>query len=258
MLQCIAPHVDLDQRGFQNYLQQYQIWLQKLRYNCTYPHNPDPNILTKAIDRVTKAAHKLFPWDTHISPASTPSTPHSHTPFYFGWGIGPVTDSYTELYRLNDDPRPRRPGNEEMEFEGEWSPIKGTPGNPTGLLTHEYIHPLVQHRYETLKKWDKYKIATIPPLEGWQRQLRVEKDGSARFWWTGRQGERLPEWCVLPNTKLEINYERAWYVAAQEMGREVSDGMEKVKVQEQGDFLTRLDGEIRFKPGLRPGNEWRL
>lgn len=38
MLQCIAPHLDIDQDAFQKLNMQYRIWLTRIRYACTYHH----------------------------------------------------------------------------------------------------------------------------------------------------------------------------------------------------------------------------
>ena len=271
MLQCIAPHVDLDQGGFKFYLQQYQDWLKKLRFECTVIHPQEAGIAGGFIDKIWKTASWINPFKAEepasFNVASPIAPPHAHDKLYFGWGIGPILDSYTKLYFANGDPRPRQPGREEMEIEGEWSPIKGTPSHPTGFLTNEYIHPLVQHRIETLKwaqwiKWAEFARPTPLPLEKWKRELRVEDDGRTRYWWRSGDGEvQLPEWCVLPDTMNEINYERAWYTAALKMGKKVNpEGLkagDEVEAAGGGDFLARLDGEVKWRPQMRPGNTWK-
>jgi hypothetical protein len=38
MLQCIAPHLDIDLDAFNKLNMQYRLWLTKIRYACTYHH----------------------------------------------------------------------------------------------------------------------------------------------------------------------------------------------------------------------------
>ncbi|OSS51060.1 hypothetical protein B5807_04072 [Epicoccum nigrum] len=267
MLQCIAPHVDLDQAGFKFYLKQYQNWLKKLRFDCTILH---PQEAGGVLDTIWKTASWINPFKSEQPSAaaatSSVAKSHTHDKLYFGWGIGPIDDSYTKMYFANGAPRPRRPGREEMEIEGKWSPIKGDASRPTGFLTNEYIHPLVQHRIETVgwAKWIKWADLARPspfPLEGWKRKLYTEEDGKTRYYWYSSDGEIcLPEWCVLPDTPNEINYERAWYMAALDMGKEASsEGLKAadvVKAAGGKDFLKRLDGEIKWRSDMKPGNTW--
>jgi hypothetical protein len=267
MLQCIAPHVDLDQAGFKFYLQQYQNWLKKLRFECTILH---PQESGGVLDTIWKTASWINPFKAE-EPAAAKATssgakPHAHDKLYFGWGIGPIDDSYTKMYFANGAPRPRQPGCEEMEIEGKWLPIKGDASRPTGFLTNEYIHPLVQHRIETVgwAKWIKWADLARPStlaLEGWKRKLHSEKDGRTRYWWHSSDGEvRLPEWCVLPDAPNEINYERAWYTAALDMGKEFgTEGLKGATVKATGgnDFLTKLDGQIKWRADMKPGNTWQ-
>ncbi|KAF3001504.1 hypothetical protein E8E13_008984 [Curvularia kusanoi] len=250
MLQCIAPHVDLDQKGFNDYLKQYSTWLDNLRYRCTIIH---PDILSKVINKIEDKLDATER-DTLVRMGAKP---HPHPNLYFGWGVGPIIDSYTLEYKnFNAPAYTRLPGNEEMETDGKWNPITGPPTQPTGFLTNEYIHPLVQHRREALKPalWSQ-------AMNGWERKLSVEKDGSARYWWS-KGSLRLPEWCILPNTEAEINYERTWYNAALEMARDVSKVKTTDAVEAAGgkDFLARLDAEIKYQPDLKPprGNTWKL
>jgi hypothetical protein len=38
MLQCVAPHLDIDQDAFQKLNMHYKKWLTRIRYACTYHH----------------------------------------------------------------------------------------------------------------------------------------------------------------------------------------------------------------------------
>lgn len=178
--------------------------------------------------------------------------PHSHD-FDFGWGVGPIVDSYTDLFKKNGPPRPRRPGHEQMEIEGQWIDIKGTRDAPTKFKTCEYIHPLVEYRRLVLTGWDKWDWDTDHPLKDWRREVRTEDDGSRRFWWYrpgGGDDDRLPEWCVLPDTKVEINYERTWYEMTKKLNVEMSEK------KQLPSYLEDLDKVIRFEP--RRINEWEM
>lgn len=252
MLQCIAPHVDIDQDGFRAYLKQYEDWITFIRTRCTYHHKSHESWFRKQYNKLPNVPYFGEEHDPLADPIREP--PHTHD-FDFGWGIGPITDSYTTMYKGNGPARPRRPGHEEMEIEGEWAPIKGTKEDPTGFKTHEYIHPVVHYRHLILKKWDVVDWNQQHPLVNWNRSIPPEKDGSKRYWWYrpgGDDADRLPEWCILPDTKVEINYERTWYKAAQDMNLAVS--IQKVK--HQPGFLEELDGQIKFEP--KRINEWEL
>lgn len=43
MLQCIAPHLDIDQDAFMKLNMTYKLWLTKIRYACTYYHEKNSN-----------------------------------------------------------------------------------------------------------------------------------------------------------------------------------------------------------------------
>lgn len=253
MLQCIAPHLDIDQDGFKVYLKQYEDWITHIRTKCTYHHKWHESWFRQQYNKLPNVPFI----GEEPNPLAEPKReePHKHD-FDFGWGIGPIVDSYTPMYKHNGPPRPRQPGHEEMEIDGEWTPIKGIPGDknnpPTKFKTHEYIHPLVQYRKTVLTKWDKWDWNTEHPLNGWTRKIRPANDGSQRYWWHrgGSDTDRLPEWCILPDTKEEINYERTWYTAAQSMNLEVS-----VR-QHLPAFLEELDKETRFQP--KRINEWEM
>jgi hypothetical protein len=45
--------------------------------------------------------------------------------------MGMETDSFMKMYRLNDK-RTRQHGREDMDIDGTWVPIAGTPGDITG------------------------------------------------------------------------------------------------------------------------------
>lgn len=222
-----------------------------LREKCTYVHPSKQGILTKIWNRLPDLPGIGQEPDPLADPPRE-KTPHKHE-FDFGWGVGPIVDSYTVMYKGNGSPRARQPGHEEMEIEGQWSPIKGgiKDGKKyplTGYKTHEYIHPLVDYRKTLLEKWDLDNWnQRYHPLFGWKRKIRTEKDGSQRYWWYkpgGGEADRLPEWCILPDTKAKINYERTWYKAAQGMNLVVSLKKDEKPKHAPG-YLEKLDKDIR-------------
>lgn len=253
MLQCIAPYLDIDQDAFTAYLKQYEAWIKKLRNECYYIHASRQSLFTKLRNKLPNIPLIGSEPDPLADPPRE-ETSHKHE-FDFGWGVGPMQDSYTLLYKGNGSPRARQPGHEEMEIEGQWVPIKGIltgkQARPTGYKTHEYIHPLVNYRRTLLKKWDlldEYSQKNHP-LFGWERKIRTEKDGSQRYWWykpKGGEADRLPEWCILPHTKTEMNYERTWYNAAQGMNLLVGQNEENPK--HAPGYLEKLDKDIKFNP----------
>ncbi|KAJ4990197.1 peptidoglycan binding domain containing protein [Stagonosporopsis vannaccii] len=250
MLQCISPHLDIDQAGFKAYLTQYSEWLNFIRTRCTYHHKWHESWLRQQYNKLPNIPY----FGEEPDPLADPKReePHTHD-FDFGWGVGPIVDSYTDLFKKNGPPRPRRPGHEQMEIEGQWVDIKGTHDAPTKFKTCEYIHPLVEYRHLVLNRWDKWEWDTDHPLKDWRRAARTEDDGSRRFWWYrpgGGDDDRLPEWCILPDTKVEINYERTWYEATKKMN---SNNSKKKQVP---GYLEQLDKEIKFEP--KRINEWEL
>jgi hypothetical protein len=264
MLQCIAPYLDIDQNGFKAYLEQYKGWINKLRNNCHYVHASRQSTFTKLWNKLPDMPLIGSEPDPLADPPRE-EKPHTHE-FDFGWGVGPIVDSYTLMYRGNGSPRARKPGHEEMEIEGQWSPIKGIltspEPRPTGFKTHEYIHPLVHYRNTLLGKWDldgdEYSQKKHP-LAGWKRELRVEQDGYSRYWWyapSGVENDRLPEWCILPHTAKGMNYERTWYSAAQGLNRDCSVQKDeksapktvKSSPKHQAGYLEELDKKIKFDP----------
>lgn len=286
MLQCIAPYLEINRTAFQEYLDQYEAWLTGIRKACTYHHTKDEGYIEWAWNRapdIPFVGHDVSPLD----PPKRAKKLHEHPDFDFGWGVGPIVDSFTKMYHLNGT-RPRQPGHEEMEVNGEWKPIAGTEEEPTGYETHEYIHPLVWHRYE-VRDWMYYSwpFNTKAPLNGWDRWYEIGADTRQRYWWQNnptnkgqtpkpkelqngkqpgwgwqnspnnqdRKGAKLPEWAILPHASAtERNFERLWYEAAQRMGHTLSE-IHAMRDNGQQDFLEKLDMNIDFKLGAMAQNE---
>ena len=267
MLQCIAPHLDIKQSAFDAYMKQYTDWLINVRYRCTY-HHPQNEGWGEYIWKNWVPDVPLISIGGPVDPLAPPERDpeHNHPTFDFGWGVGPVIDSYNKTYKANGT-YPRQPGHESMEINGQWVPIRGIKGSrdfpPTRFETNEYIHPLVQFRYEVREArgqpgWDRWKYSsTEHPLSNWKREHKVGEDGRSRWWWhkevedDSSEPRWLPEWAILPHTSAtEKNFERVWYEIAQDMGSRLS-------TTNQGDkeWLSILDRRIDFKLGAKAQNE---
>jgi hypothetical protein len=237
MLQCIAPYVTINQDTFNQHVIQYSSWLNKIRYSCTYHHASKEGTLEWLWSKVPNVPYIGEEPDPLAPPKR--DAPHAHPTFDFGWGIGPIVDSYGGMYIANGTHK-REPGHEETEmFDSSVGTHKWKAINAYGT-TNEYIHPIVHHR-RLVRGWDAHN-----PLKDWER---VRDKG--RYWWhKANEGDRaLPEWVVLPKEGLpgdmgsSFSYERAFYAQCEKSANTV----EKLKGETGGrDFLEHLDGGIDF------------
>lgn len=246
MLQCISPHLTIDQAAFDDYLDQYKRWLFRIRFACTYHHQTTWDNIKAYIPNVPL----INPAPSELDPPKR-DPPHAHVDFDFSWGTGPLVDSFGGMYHLNGT-HMRVPGHEDVEvYEKDeapsWKPLRALG------QTNEYIHPIVLHR-SLVHGWDKHS----PLKDGWDRKHRRGEDGKARYWWFMNDDPEkieLPEWAILPDLPRQKNFERAWYQKCEKTQRTLS----KLKdVEEFGgkDFLGRLDEEIDFGFDNKPQNEW--
>lgn len=246
MLQCISPHLTIDQAAFDDYLDQYKRWLFRIRFACTYHHQTTWDNIKAYIPNVPL----INPAPSELDPPKR-DPPHAHVDFDFSWGTGPLVDSFGGMYHLNGT-HMRVPGHEDVEvYENDeapsWKPLRALG------QTNEYIHPIVLHR-SLVHGWDKHS----PLKDGWDRKHRRGEDGKARYWWFMNDDPEkieLPEWAILPDLPRQKNFERAWYQKCEKTQRTLS----KLKdVEEFGgkDFLGRLDEEIDFGFDNKPQNEW--
>jgi hypothetical protein len=239
MLQCISPHLTIDPTNFYALTEQYQRWLARNRYACTYHH-------TTWLDTIKS----YIPYIPFLNPGIDPllpprrDPPHAHD-FDYGWGTGPIVDSYGGMYKLAGAV-PRVPGHHKTisSFDS----------------THEYIHPICEYR----------RIARGPEpnsaLKAFTRKFEPsEGKKKGRFWWYKDDAtEGLPEWVILKHGecggvdvdgcgKGEVNFERHWY--------EVCEKTEKTlaKLKEAGyekDFLAKIDDVADFDIGEKQGWEY--
>jgi len=250
MLQCISPHLAIDQEAYSNYLKQYQRWLWRIRYACTYYHDTAWDKVRSYLPNMPNIP-VINPAPSELDPPKR-DPPHAHLNFEFGWGIGPLVDSFGGMYHLNGS-HTRVPGHEDVETyddeEGHyhWKPIRdfGT--------TNEYIHPITHYR-SIVHGWDKHS-----PLKAhWNREQWRGTDGKDRFWWY-MEGEKdkiaLPEWAILPDQEGKPNFERAWYEKC-EKSKATLDALSKVEEYGKEDFLAALDRKIDFGFDNKPQNQW--
>lgn len=247
MLQCISPHLAIDQAAFNNYIDQYQRWLYRIRFACTYHH---PTTLD-GVKSFLPVIPLLNPARSELDPPKR-DPPHAHPEFDFSWGTGPLVDSFGSIYYLNGS-HSRRPGHEDIEVYNQeeneylWKPLRRLG------QTNEYIHPIVFYR-SIVHGWDKHS----PLRKGWKREHRRGEDGKARFWWyMDKETEKiaLPEWAILPNLPEKPDFERAWYNGC-EKTKKTLEKLGAIEGYGANDFLESLDKGIDFGFDAKPQNQW--
>lgn len=225
-------------------------WLSHISYACTYHHRTLRDKAISRLPRPPKVPFVRYPPSQLNPPRRDP--PHAHTNFDFGWGVGPLLDSFKGMYHLLGS-HTRVPGHEDVEIYDEeekhyhWKPIRDI-GE-----TNEYIHPIVHYR-SIARGWDKHS----PLKDGWVRDHWRGTDGKARFWWY-KEGEKdkivLPEWAILPDQEGKPNFERAWYLKCEKSQKTVA-ALRKVEEYSKDDFLEALDRKIDFGFDDKPQNQW--
>lgn len=242
MLQCISPYLTIDQSAFRASSDQYQRWLDEVRYNCRYHHS---NWLDWAKSKLPN-----FPI---INPAPDPLDPpkrspaHQHLDFDYGYGTGPIVDSYTGFYHLAGSV-PRVPGRCKVEiWDSDAQEYKLSDANGHGQ-TYEYIHPVCHYR--DLVRGPEPNSA----LRDFTRTFEKTPGGNGRgrFWWQKRGDTKsplLPEWIILPHEgEGVLNYERVCYAKSEKTKQKV-EVLEKKGVKK--DWLGELDEVNDFGMGTR-------
>lgn len=242
MLQCVAPYLTIDQDAFHASMSQYQRWLDHVRYACTTLH---PTWLTWAKSKVPKIP-LLNPRESPLDPPKR-SPPHQHLDFDYGYGTGPIVDSYIGIYHLNGSVM-RVPGHCQLEIYDEKSQdLVLTDINGFGK-TNEYIHPICHYRL-LIRGLEKNS-----PLQDFTRTFEPtpgSTDGKGRFWWKKNGSDRkLPEWVILEHEQETVNFERQWYSKCEK--NEATLKTLKAKGVE-GDWLDGLDEKVDFGVGGKEG-----
>ncbi|KAJ5902255.1 hypothetical protein N7495_002783 [Penicillium taxi] len=105
----------------------------------------------------------------------------------YGWGTGILNDSFTAIYWLNGQKR-RTPGEYAMEN-----------GEPLGD-TFEFIHPVVNFRYENFKKINRKDhkhilYSPIGPAVKYERWKTTDSNENVSFvYHIGNSPKPIPEW----------------------------------------------------------------
>ncbi|KAF2635333.1 hypothetical protein P280DRAFT_553854 [Massarina eburnea CBS 473.64] len=245
MLHVVSPYLTIDQGAFKLYMSQYQRWLDRVRYACTYHHSGWKDWFTSKIPNIPMINP---PADPLAPPKRDP--PHTHPTFDYGWGTGPIIDSYEGFYKLAGAV-PRVPGACQTEtYDPKSKEYKLDDMNKYGE-TNEYIHPICEYRKIIRGKEDN------SALKAFSRKYEKSGDGKGRFWWYRDGSDKpVPEWVVLEHHEHvegggvseagEVNFERAWYEQC-EKTKERSDIL-KIAGYEK-DFLDALDEKNDFTVG---------
>jgi hypothetical protein len=252
MLQCISPHLTVDPTAFFAWSAQYQRWLARIRYACTYHH-------TTWLDTIKSKLPNIPLINPVPNPLAPPPRDHTHThpEFEYGWGTGPIIDSYGGMYKLAGAV-PRAPGHCQAElYDAASAEAKMDDINKFGL-THEYIHPICEYR-RVVRSHEERTSA----LRAFTRKFEPT-DGTrkGRFWWyMDGESKGLPEWVILEHGKYggvdldgcgkgEINFERSWYEACEKTEKTLAV---LKKAGYERDFLSMVDERIDFGVGEKEG-----
>lgn len=250
MLQCISPHLAIDAAGFNAWMSQYKRWQARIRYACTYHHTTWLDNVKSYIPNIPVLNPETSPLE---EPRRDPQHPHD---FDYGWGTGPIVDSYGGMYKLAGAV-PRVPGHCKAEFYDEHEGATKLDDINKFGETHEYIHPICEYR-RIVRSYEENSA-----LRTWTRQFKAnEGSNKGRFWWVKNDTKvRLPEWVILEHgtyggqdldgdSKGEINFERAWYQECEKKDNVLeafrAAGYEK-------DFLGMVDEKVDFGIGGKDG-----
>ncbi|KAH7123688.1 hypothetical protein B0J11DRAFT_318799 [Dendryphion nanum] len=241
MLQCISPYLTIDQSAFHASTAQYLRWLSTIRTSCTYYHDNWMDWAKKKLPDIPFLGSE----EDHLEPPKR-SKPHPHTEFDYGWGTGPIVDSYSGMYKLAGAYL-RVPGHCEAEiYDPKSDEHKLTEISLHGR-TNEYIHPICHYR--DLIRGPEPQSA----LKDFERKFVAEAGGKGRFWWLkkgDKEERRLPEWVILKDRDDTVNFERFWY-GKTEKGEGVL-GKLKGKGYER-DWLDMMDEKVDFTVGAKKG-----
>ena len=242
MLQCIAPHLTIDQDAFKAGMLQYQRWLDRIRYACTYHHE---GWLDWVKDKIPNMPY-INPADDELTPPKR-DPPHAHPNFDYGWGVGPIIDSYGGLYRLAGAV-PRVPGHCQAEIYDRTSDEQKLDDINKYGETNEYIHPICAYR--DLIRGPEESSA----LKNFERKFEAKADGKGRYWWY-RKGDPkpLPEWVILKHEDEDVNFERSWY-GQSERNENALEKLQKAGFKK--DWLESLDERNDFSVKDKEGFEY--
>ena len=243
MLQCISPHLTIDQDAFRSSMVQYQRWLDRIRYSCTYHHENWKDWIKNKIPNIPL----INPADDELTPPKR-DPPHSHSEFDYGWGTGHIVDSYGGLYKLAGAV-PRVPGHCQAEiYDPAKEEFRLVDIDKYGE-THEYIHPICAYR-NMVRGFEANSA-----LRDFERKFE-EKNGKGRYWWYHKTDNKpMPEWIILRDgdagTAAGINFERSWYGQC-ERNQKTIEALQVAGVKK--DWLMEVDEKVDF--GVGGHNAW--
>lgn len=239
MLQCIAPHLTIDQDAFKSILTQYQRFIARISHACTYHHPTWQDTIKSKIPTIPFLNPDVDPL---LPPKRDPV--HTHPNINYGWGTGPIVDSYTGMYLLNGS-LPRVPGKLTTEVYNAKEEMTTLDAISKLGQSNEYIHPICEYRKIVRGEKDESALGMFT------RRHEKNEDGSdGRYWWY-QDGNKLPEWVILEHEAEGIvNFERTWY----EMCEQNDAAKERLKkAGYEKDFLATLDKAVDFAVGDQPG-----
>jgi hypothetical protein len=224
MLQCIAPYLTIDETAYNNTADDYQMWLAKVRWNCTYWHR---GFWGKAGDYVPNIP-VVNPAPGELDPPKRDPKAHEH--------------SYTAKFWINGS-EPRVPGHCQTEFR---QPKKNPSDADTWLPelfskygdTNEYIHPVCAYRQ--MIRSDEQSA-----LGAFKRKLDKNNGERGRYWWW-HDDHALPEWVILQQDSPEHNFERDWYERCVKENKAEGDWLKFL--DRQNNFDIREKKEPSFYP----------
>lgn len=263
MLQCISPYLAIDIDAFHASTAQYLNWLTTIRSNCTYYHDGWFDWAAKKVPNIPL----INPGPDALDPPKRYKA-HAHPEFDYGWGTGPIVDSYGGMYKLSDT-YDRVPGHCKIEIF-----------NPTTKKHHledvldakhgktnEYIHPICHYR-DLIRGPEKNSALkdfkrTLSGVQRFDRKVvpKLDRGEEGRYWWIkdGDKEERaVPEWVILNNRDGKLNFERHWYGKTEKTEKmkkklvESKDG----KKYDGRDWLDVLDSEVDFVVGEKKPSEY--
>ncbi|KAF2750795.1 hypothetical protein M011DRAFT_437300 [Sporormia fimetaria CBS 119925] len=270
MLQCISRYLTIDRDAFLASMAQYQRFLDRVRYACNFHH---PNLASSAIAKLPRIP---LIRKAGLLDAPKRSSTHQHPDLDFGYGTGPVVDSYTGMYHLAGS-MGRLPGRCEVEIYDDWEAeyvLKDVNGYGR---TNEYIHPVCYYRdlvrgpekNSPLRHFERIFQASGssgPPSNcssssSEDRAKQVEGDARGRFWYSfrrsgkdvikfGSRGQnKIPEWIIMPHGEDgKLNFERVWYGKCEK----TTERLELLRKRGfERDWLEMMDERWDFRVGKR-------
>ena len=259
MLQCISPYLAIDENAFHASTAQYLNWLATIRTNCTYYHDGWFDWAAKKIPNIPL----INPGPDSLDPPKRYKA-HAHPEFDYGWGTGPIVDSYGGMYKLSET-YPRQPGHCEVEYyDAKSKTHKLEDVFVKKGKTNEYIHPICHYRdlvrgpekNSALKDYER----VLSGLHKFDRKVtpNLKKGEEGRYWWIKKndnEARAVPEWVILNGRDGKLNFERHWYEKTEKTDK-VKEILYKKDKKYDRDWLQVVDSEVDFAIGKKEPHEY--